>query len=64
MGFAGKLAERARKHVGDMKTVKTRKQVQTEEATKGQRTFREGERSGVVVGGAGGAAVATAAIKE
>jgi hypothetical protein len=60
MGVAGKLA----KHIRDMGSVKNKKQVQTEEATKGQRTYREGQRKGAVIGGVAGAAAYGAAKEE
>lgn len=60
MSIIGKIAKGASKHMSDLATKKSAKQRMTEEATKGQRTYREGQRK---AGGAGAAtgAVATAA---
>ena len=48
--YGKKAYEEARKHVKDLKTKKKPEQKQTEKGTKGQRTYREGQRSAGVTG--------------
>ena len=47
------------KHMQDLTKPKTSKQKSTEKATKGQRTYREGQRKGTGTGAGIGAATAT-----
>lgn len=60
MGIFSKIAKGASKHVADIVTKKTDKQKMTEKATKGQRTYREGQRKAGGTGLAAGAATASA----
>ena len=53
---AEKVAKGAKKHGKDLKTKKKPNQKKTEKATKGQRTYREGQRKAA---GAGSVATAT-----
>lgn len=66
MGIVSKIAKGAGKHLKDLSTKKTLKQRMTEEATKGQRTYREGQRKAGAVGaaGAGTASAVGSAINE
>ena len=50
--YGKEVVEEAKNHIKDMKSKKTAGQKQTEKATKGQRTYRSGQRKA----GAGGAA--------
>jgi hypothetical protein len=52
--YGKKAYEEAKKHVKDMKSKKTTGQKQSEKGTKGQRTYREGQRKAGVAGGAAG----------
>ena len=52
--YGQKAVDEARKHMKDMKTKKTKGQAQSEKATKGQRTYRSGQRKAGVVGGTAG----------
>jgi len=52
--YGKKAYEEAKKHIKDMKTAKTPGQKQSEKGTKGQRTYREGQRKAGAVGGAAG----------
>ena len=60
MSIIGKIAKGASKHVADIVSKKTDKQKMTEKATKGQRTYREGQRKAGGTGLAAGAATASA----
>ena len=58
--YGRKAVTEARKHMKDMTTKKSKGQAQSEKATKGQRTYRSGQRKAGVAGGAvvaGGASV-------
>lgn len=59
MGLFSKIAKGASKHTTDILTKKTDKQKATEKATKGQRTYREGQRKAGGTGLAAGAATAS-----
>lgn len=52
--FTDDVIKQAQKHIKDMKSKKTTGQKQSEKATKGQRTYREGQRKAGVAGGAAG----------
>ena len=56
--YGKEVVEEAKKHMKDMKTAKTAGQKQSEKGTKGQRTYREGQRGGArkgaTVGGVAG----------
>jgi len=51
---AGQIAKIAKKHAKDVTTKKKPNQKKTEKATKGQRTYREGQRKAGAVGGTAG----------
>ena len=48
--FSDDVIKQAKKHIKDMKSKKTAGQKQSEKATKGQRTYREGQRKAGVGG--------------
>ena len=52
--YGQKAVDEARKHMKDIKTKKTPGQAKVEPATKGQRTYRSGQRKAGGVGGAVG----------
>lgn len=52
--FTDDVIKQAKKHIKDMKSKKTTGQKQSEKATKGQRTYREGQRKAGVGGAAAG----------
>ena len=52
--FSDDVIKQAKKHIKDMKTKKTAGQKQSEKGTKGQRTYREGQRKAGAAGGAAG----------
>ena len=52
--YGQKAVDEARKHMKDMKTKKTPGQAKSEPATKGQRTYRSGQRKAGAVGGTAG----------
>ncbi len=52
--YGQKAVDEARKHMKDIKTKKTPGQAKAEPATKGQRTYRSGQRKAGGVGGAAG----------
>ena len=58
--FSSKVISEAKKHIKDLKTKKTPGQAKSEQATKGQRTYRSGQRK-AGVGGAGVGSGVTAA---
>jgi len=52
--IAEKVAKESKKHAKDVTTKKKPNQKKTEKATKGQRTYREGQRKAGAVGGTAG----------
>ena len=67
MSVVSRVTKAVKKHLGDLTTKKTDKQKSTEAATKGQRTYREGQRKSGAAGAiTGGAAVgaASSAVNE
>ena len=64
MGLFSKIGKAAGKHMSDLASKKTTRQRMTEEATKGQRTYREGQRKGAAVGAGAGAGSVAAVTSE
>ena len=62
--YGQKAVDEARKHMKDIKTKKTPGQAKSELATKGQRTYRSGQRKAGGVGGAAGYAVGSSNSSE
>ena len=48
--YGQKAVDEARKHMKDIKTKKTQGQAKSEKATKGQRTYRSGQRKAGATG--------------
>ena len=61
---AEKIAKGAKKHGKDLTTKKTDGQKKSEKATKGQRTYREGQRKAGAGGAVGGSGVTTATMSS
>ena len=58
--FGKKAVDEAKRHLKDVTTKKNPRQQQSAAATKGQRTFREGQRKALALGAGGGVAVGKA----
>lgn len=61
---AEKVAKGAKKHGKDLTTKKKPEQKKTEKATKGQRTYREGQRKAAGAGAVGGSGVTAATMSS
>jgi len=61
---AEKVAKEAKKHGKDLTTKKTPNQKKSEKATKGQRTYREGQRKAGAGGAVGGSGVTAATMSS
>ena len=61
---AEKVAKGAKKHGKDLTTKKKPEQKKTEKATKGQRTYREGQRKAAGTGAVGGSGVTAATMSS
>jgi len=62
--YGKEVVDEAKKHINDIKSKKTIAQKQSEKATKGQRTYREGQRKAGIAGAAGGAAASSSNKKD